>query len=277
MTTTTNISRCCYNHGFHDPNCADCIAETERVNAEPVGYDDDGQALACPDCGVAADATESAGEAQYASFPCGNGREYVKGAVVYTDECSAHWAERIEHQGLHEPTVRAIIDTMKRTGARFAAHVLECQYRNDQVTYEANEEATRLRELADFVEAHPDFPLRLEGRAEWSQIYIGCTDAAEMVANRRVIGGSWAKQVTDTTFFLDGKLGLSHIRLYTARDAVCERVVTGTEIKLVPDPDAPKIEKEVEIVEWICPDNITGSPMPTTAPQPVNTDDDCPF
>lgn len=40
-------------------------------------------------------------------------------------------------------------------------------------------------------------------------------------------------------------------------DAVCTKVVTGTEIKKVPDySNIPEIEKEVEIVEWVCPDVI---------------------
>ncbi len=168
-----------------------------------------------------------------------------------------HWAESIDVDGLHEPTVRAIIDTMKRTGARFAAHVLECQYSCDQV--KASEgKAKRIRDIADLVEAHPLLPIIVEGSADWWPLNIMCDDVEDMHSKRRAIGGKWKKEVNDYYFTLTGRTGDAYVKLSAPRDAVCERVVVGTETKLVADPDAPKVEIEVDVVEWICPDAILG-------------------
>lgn len=51
-------------------------------------------------------------------------------------------------------------------------------------------------------------------------------------------------------------IGDSHAELYVMRDVVCERVVVATEMREVPDPNAPKIEQPFEIVDWVCPDSI---------------------
>lgn len=124
-----------------------------------------------------------------------------------TTESTTHWTEEVNVHDLHEPTVRCIIDTMRRTGAKFAARVLEAQYASDQIAHEPSKEGVRLRELAEFFDQHPDFPMSLDGKYYYSRIYVGASDAEELIRLRRIIGGSWAKQVSGANFFLDGQIG----------------------------------------------------------------------
>lgn len=187
-----------------------------------------------------------------------------------------HWADEIpDIDTLHEPTVRAIIDTMKRTGAPFAAHVLECQYRHDQIGIEEHAEARRLRDLADFIEVHPDIAFANLGGSEYNKAYVFCNDADHMASVRRTIGGRWTKNVDTNYFNLNGKVGEAFVQLTVSRNIVCERVVVGTETKLVPDPEAPKVEVEQEIVEWVCPDSLLAGVDTPAAPTPV--EDAIPF
>lgn len=167
-----------------------------------------------------------------------------------------HWAESVDVDGLHEPTVQAIIDTMRKTGAKFGAHVLECQYKHKQIEPPAAS-VTRLRELANWIVDNPDAHfINLAGDSDTSQLYLRCETPDELREWRRRIGGMWTKEVTESFFNLHGMIGSNHVQLYIARDEVCERVVVGTEMRMVPDPAAPMVERPVEIVEWHCPDSF---------------------
>ena len=46
--------------------------------------------------------------------------------------------------------------------------------------------------------------------------------------------------------------GATYLDIYTHRAAVCEKVVVGTETVAVPDPAAPLINVEREIIRWDC-------------------------
>jgi hypothetical protein len=118
-----------------------------------------------------------------------------------------------------------------------------------------------LRKLADIVESHPE-------HAEiWRSMMNRLTDFSysrdEFVAWVRDMTGQLTsekcgpsrglkKQYFDQYAVATGYIGFIELTLHTQRDLVCERVVKGYETKLVPDPDAPKVEKRVEIVEWLC-------------------------
>lgn len=173
-----------------------------------------------------------------------------------TTRTKTHWANELDANGLHEPTVRAIIATMKRSGAGFGARVLEAQLAHDQIS--VMEKVQRARDIADFVEEHPDWPIDTEGTADWWPLTIWCVDLEDVKAKRREIGGRWEKGADGPTFQLKGRIGSAHVILQTSRDKVCERIVVGTETKVVPDPDAPKVEIEVDVVEWVCPDSLLG-------------------
>lgn len=181
-----------------------------------------------------------------------------------------HWAEEVDVNELHEPTVRAIIDTMRRTGAKGAAYVLERQYANDQVESLANPESTRLRQLADFVESNPTIDLPISGKSQYDYMpihvssnrweghdLINIDPKKELTRIRRAIGGKWDKDYSGASFELKGKLGDTFVKIWASRENVCEKVVVGTEIKEVPDyANIPKVTREVEIVEWKCPESM---------------------
>lgn len=198
-----------------------------------------------------------------------------------TAPTAPRWVEGLDIDGLHEPTVRAIIDTMKRTGAGFGARVLEAQYRNGQIADEVSDKVRRMRDLADWLEAHPQHEHRVttEGSADWWPLRLYCSNVKELHELRRLIGGRWEKDASSATFELKGRIGEAYVSLQIARDTVCTPVVVGTETKLVPDPDAPKVEKEVDVIEWTCPDSLVAiAPVsePETATE-ATIDDTIPF
>lgn len=52
--------------------------------------------------------------------------------------------------------------------------------------------------------------------------------------------------------------GAVTVSIYTYRDAVCERIVVGTETVEVPDPNAPTISVERDVVRWECRPVLAG-------------------
>lgn len=102
-----------------------------------------------------------------------------------------------------------------------------------------------LRAIADFLEGRPDVPLPYD--ADLGRHY---TDRAEFIAAVRAIGGE--KRYSSDFMEVARSFGPHEVRFQCLRETVCERVVVGTEKVMVPDPDAPKVEKEREVVEWRC-------------------------
>jgi hypothetical protein len=122
-----------------------------------------------------------------------------------------------------------------------------------------------LRALADVLEGHAEVPLPFTGTASALCISFLCRDDARsaMAAAARAFPCSWDKRVWgDETAYFDmvGSLHGLQVKLNAFRDAVCERVVTGTHevTEVVKDPEAlaavPEVEvtRVVEDVEWIC-------------------------
>lgn len=64
--------------------------------------------------------------------------------------------------------------------------------------------------------------------------------------------GSVKKDSNEFSQSITRRFGKVELTLYASREAVCERKVVGVEKVQVPDPDAPTIEVEREIVEWEC-------------------------
>jgi hypothetical protein len=124
-----------------------------------------------------------------------------------------------------------------------------------------------LRQLADLLEQNPDaLPLPYEGRSGAITFHFlsGEDPKAEMAAAARAIPTRLDKSGGDSYFDLTGSLHGLKIELTAFRDAVCERVVTGTETvtEQVRDPEAaeqalasvPLVEvtRTIEHVEWRC-------------------------
>jgi hypothetical protein len=129
-----------------------------------------------------------------------------------------------------------------------------------------------IRELADWLESHPEIPIpyALSGESEFAYELIhaahGSDQQAVLAAVARALPGTVGKRVLDTNdrlFSIDGRLpGGINIKVIADRGEVCERVVTGTRevTEEVPDPTAPKltVTRTVEDVEWVCGSILAG-------------------
>jgi hypothetical protein len=120
-----------------------------------------------------------------------------------------------------------------------------------------------LRALADALETNPEVPLPGPSGAGATisfQFTHGADPRAAIAAAARAIPCNWDKRVTegkDQAYFeLLGRLHGLPLELWAFRDAVCERVVTGTEDREVEEVVRPAetrtVVKPVEIVEWRC-------------------------
>ncbi len=97
-----------------------------------------------------------------------------------------------------------------------------------------------LRELADFLEQHPDVPApaynTLNAQA-WSK------EALTLAAR----AASWTKDYNDNYFSLRRMFpGYLTFDVYVERNTICRKVVTGTRL----EPAQP--EREVETYERVC-------------------------
>lgn len=124
-----------------------------------------------------------------------------------------------------------------------------------------------LRALADVLDNHPEVPLPYEGTGaslgrRISFYYLSDENPrAALAAARRAFGVPMEKNDSmPDTFNLTGSLAGLHFTLTAYRNAVCERVVTGTrEVEVTePDPEAlaalPKVKRTVKVedVKWVC-------------------------
>jgi len=123
-----------------------------------------------------------------------------------------------------------------------------------------------LHALAAWRNAHPEIDGILSGT-----IYIVTDwrnpDATPADIVRAISDGAAFGSVTKTPgnanpliMFIDRKFSDSvKIQYQADRDEVCTRRVTGTETVQVPDPDAPLITVEREVVEWDCAPILAGA------------------
>jgi len=118
-----------------------------------------------------------------------------------------------------------------------------------ELTEQQTEWLTGLRALADFCEEHPEAIERYAGY-EMNHFVYSVGNLAALV---RQIGGKWEKSPSMGQYFvLRQWFGPHHIDINAAREDVCTKV--GEETVLVPDPDAPKIERKKPI--WECPPSV---------------------
>lgn len=120
--------------------------------------------------------------------------------------------------------------------------------------------AVTLRAIAAWLESHPEFTLGGVYYEDRVLVVRDFTPKGETLAElARSLGGRWQKDANerdtgdDALFKLTQEIAPgARAELIAWRSEVCERVVTGTKTELVPDPDAPLVEREVETVEWRC-------------------------
>lgn len=104
---------------------------------------------------------------------------------------------------------------------------------------------TALRELADFLDAHPTVAVPEYGVT----INVFVDSKEELAAHAKT--STWQKQYFDTWFVLS-KLFHDRIdyQVNLPREQICRRVVVGTEVV----PAQP--EREVEKVKWVCEESL---------------------
>ncbi|MCW2545391.1 MAG: hypothetical protein JWM40_2943 [Frankiales bacterium] len=124
--------------------------------------------------------------------------------------------------------------------------------------------ADALRALADFIDANPDLPDLVTDQRLLTYVSPLNKPRAVMAAVARA--GAKAGVPVEKSY--DGgeyanlslQFGPIELHVYAQRDAVCERVVTGTRevTKEVPDPEAlaavptVTVTETEDIVEWVC-------------------------
>ena len=99
-----------------------------------------------------------------------------------------------------------------------------------------------LRELAAFVEAHPEIPLPYAGS---HNAFV--QSKADLAIVAKACGGKWAKNATEDYFYISKAFAGGHAyEVNVSRETVCRKVVTGTRME-------PAVEaREVEEFHWIC-------------------------
>jgi hypothetical protein len=115
-----------------------------------------------------------------------------------------------------------------------------------------------LRQLTTALEQHPEIGLPVEGTGLPLTFSFWDNDAAraQMAATARALPCTWDKEASDTYLRLRGRIAGLHVELVAYRDAVCTRVVTGTEEREVEVEVTPAVTEKrtetVDVVEWDC-------------------------
>jgi hypothetical protein len=98
-----------------------------------------------------------------------------------------------------------------------------------------------LRQLVDFVEAHPELPVNLQHYI----VYFSTKE--ELVAAARI--GGWKKIYQGDYFILRREFAGAQLDIYTDREKVCTATVTGQRtVEAVP----ARPEHTEDVIEWVC-------------------------
>jgi len=113
--------------------------------------------------------------------------------------------------------------------------------------------------FAAWAAAHPDLPMH-SSRTTWivadhrmenpdhAEIVRAIADGAPIGDVRKI-----PSDINGGTMFIERHFGGGvSVQHQAPRAEVCERVVVGTETVEVPDPAAPMVEVERDVVEWRC-------------------------
>lgn len=119
----------------------------------------------------------------------------------------------------------------------------------DDLTPQAKEAADALRAVADFVETHPHFALAVRNTS-----FVLIADAEELPTLVRWLGGHRSKTESSDAWYRVIRDFGCHVRIQICapREEVCTTRVVGREKVEIPDPDAPKITVERDVIEWVC-------------------------
>lgn len=121
------------------------------------------------------------------------------------------------------------------------------------------EYAQALRNIADWIEAHPEIPVPHTNRIAIVDIH----SKSDLARLARAFGD--CKKETDSKFFIITKdFGGILVEGFEYREKICERVVVGAKQipeRIIPEQIIPAHDEE--IVEWKCPDLLSDSDVPT--------------
>lgn len=129
--------------------------------------------------------------------------------------------------------------------------------------------AAALRQVAELLVEHPDLPrpyVTMFSDARHAEVhwYLHINDRGDLETQKKAaqkiirdLGGTWDKDPRDDGMFLHREHGLLKLEVAVKREAVCERIVTGTETVTVPAVEAqPERIETREVVEWVCAEPI---------------------
>lgn len=124
-----------------------------------------------------------------------------------------------------------------------------------------------LQALAAWREAHPEISGHLYAGTSFlvtdsNNKGLSPAEIVRHIAHGALIGDITKKPGTSNPeiMFIDRQFGGEvEISYQASRDQVCTRRVTGVETVEVPDPDAPLVKVEREIVEWDCEPILAGA------------------
>jgi len=130
---------------------------------------------------------------------------------------------------------------------------------NDEMKAKTRDEVIMgLRTLADILEANPDAPTPYFGTG-----YVGVSSIDEMRSAAKSYGGFWKKEPDQNDYQMRKEITPSlSILIYASHEKVCKKIVVGK--KLIPAVTLPARaeivmpEHEEEIVEWHCPEVLSG-------------------
>ena len=128
-----------------------------------------------------------------------------------------------------------------------------------------NRLVSRLRAIADFIEAHPDIPMYCAtvtcyDFAAVNVLFRGSDPAEErrnMTAFARAIGHIEKREHVGSHYFVNGKIGDVPVKAQVTREAVCKRVVVEETLPAEPEVTIPaKPARTVKIEKWECDEPI---------------------
>lgn len=119
----------------------------------------------------------------------------------------------------------------------------------------AEEMAAGLRAVADLLVAHPELAEKARYSFDQVNLYVDDIDEIRAFVHAGLAHGAKITKAASEQYLtaeLRWSAGLVGLDVFAKREKVCERVVVGTETVEIPDPDAPKITVERDVVEWKC-------------------------
>lgn len=146
-----------------------------------------------------------------------------------------------------------------------------------------NTDSTSVGKLADHIagmetvkewmESHPEIEfysvsVNATGKVDAQIGYKGNFAAAVRALKEGAPLGTVTKEISASLYSVERDFGHVKLCIYTGRALVCESRVVGTERVRVPDPDAPMVEVERDLIEWEC------SPILSTAEHRSSPADD---